>query len=111
MIVYQVRLVNSEIGLDKTIEVPEDEYIFDIAQDYGIHLPSGCRQGNCSACMGKLVSGEVDQSEQKFLRSEEKEVGYILTCVAIPLSDCTVYTHQEQVLYKSSLYYQNNHHD
>lgn len=104
MTVYKVRLLNPEFGLDKTIEVPEDEYMLDIAQNYGIHLPYGCRQGNCSGCLAKLVSGEVDQSEQKFLRSEEQEAGYILTCVAIPLSDCTVYTHQEQVLYKSSLY-------
>ncbi|MDJ0514758.1 MAG: 2Fe-2S iron-sulfur cluster-binding protein [Trichodesmium sp. MO_231.B1] len=104
MIIYQVSLLSPEIGLDKTIEVPEDEYILDIAEDYGILLPYGCRQGNCSGCLGKLVSGEVDQSEQKFLRPEEKEAGYILTCVAVPLSDCTVYTHQEQVLYKSSLY-------
>lgn len=108
MTVYYVRLLNPEIGLDKTIEVPEDEYILDVAADFGIRLPSGCKQGNCSACMGRLVSGEVDQSDQRFLRLEEVKDGYILTCVAIPLSDCTVYTHQEQVLYKSSLYYQNN---
>ena len=106
MNVYQVRLLNENKSLDRIIDVPEDEYILDIADNYGINLPYGCRQGNCSACIGRLVSGEVDQSEQKFLRLEEQKAGYILTCVAIPLSDCTVYTHQEQVLYKSSLYYQ-----
>ncbi len=111
MTVYQVRLLNREIGLDETIEVSEDEYILDIAEDYGIRLPCGCKQGSCSACIGKLVSGAVDQSGQKFLSYKEKEAGYILTCIAIPLSNCTVYTHQEQVLYKSSLYYQNNDHD
>ncbi|MDE5084553.1 MAG: 2Fe-2S iron-sulfur cluster-binding protein [Trichodesmium sp. St18_bin1] len=108
MTIYQVRLLNPEIGLDQTIEVPLDEYILDIAEDSGILLPYGCRQGNCSRCLGKLVSGEVDQSEGNFLRYEEKEAGYILTCVVIPLSDCTVYTHQEQVLYKSSLYKHDN---
>jgi ferredoxin len=105
MVVYQVRLVNPAIGLDRTIEVPEDEYIMDMAEDAGIRLPSGCKQGECSACIAKLVSGEVDQSEQKFLRKAEVEAGYTVTCVAYPLSDCTLYTHQEEVLYQSALYY------
>lgn len=108
MTVYQVRLVNSEIGLDRTIEVPDDQYILDIAQEAGIRLPSGCNQGECSACVAKIISGEVDQSEQKFLRLHEVEAGYTITCVAYPLSDCTLETHQEQVLYKSSLYFQSN---
>ena len=108
MTIYKVRLLNPEIGLDQTIEVPDDEYILDIAEDYGILLPYGCRQGNCSCCLGKLVSGEVERTEQKFLRPEEKEAGYILTCVVPPLSDCIVYTHQEKVLYKSSLYNHDN---
>ncbi|ARV61269.1 ferredoxin [Nostocales cyanobacterium HT-58-2] len=108
MAIYQVRLINSEIGLDRTIEVPDDQYILDIAEDEGIRLPSGCKQGECSACVAKIISGEVDQSEQKFLRSNEVEAGYTITCVAYPLSDCTLETHQEQVLYKSSLYFQSN---
>jgi ferredoxin len=102
---YQVRLVNPAIALDQTIIVPDDQYILDMAETAGIRLPAGCRQGECSACIGKLVSGQLDQSEQKFLRPSELEAGYTVTCVAYPLSDCTLHTHQEQVLYQSSLYY------
>jgi ferredoxin len=105
MAVYQVRLINPTIGLDCTIQVPDDQYILDIAQDNGIRLPSGCKQGECSACVAKLISGEIDQSEQKFLRPQEIQAGYVVTCVTYPTSDCTLETHQEQVLYKSSLYY------
>lgn len=106
MAVYQVRLVNPAIALDRTIAVPDDQYIMDIAEDAGIRLPNGCKQGECSACVAKLISGQIDQSEQKFLRQPEIDAGYVVTCVAYPLSDCTLHTHQEQVLYQSSLYYQ-----
>lgn len=105
MTVYQVRLINGETDLDRTLEVPQGEYILDIAEEAGIRLPAGCRQGDCSACVVKLVSGEIDQSEQKFLQAQELEAGYRIICTGTPLSDCTVNTHQEQVLYQSSLYY------
>ncbi|MBH8576339.1 2Fe-2S iron-sulfur cluster binding domain-containing protein [Nostocaceae cyanobacterium CENA369] len=105
MTVYQVRLINPAIGLDRTIQVPDDQYILDIAEETGIRLPSGCKQGECSACIAKLISGEVDQSEQKFLQPSEIQAGYVVTCVTYPLSDCTLETHQEQVLYESALYY------
>ncbi|BAZ32168.1 2Fe-2S ferredoxin [Cylindrospermum sp. NIES-4074] len=105
MTVYQVRLINQALGLDRIIQVPDDQYILDIAETAGIRIPSGCKQGECSACVAKLVSGEVDQSEQKFLRPQEIQAGYVVTCVTYPLSDCTLETHQEQILYKSSLYY------
>jgi ferredoxin len=105
MAVYQVRLVNSERNLDRAIAIPDDQYILDIAADEGIRLPNGCRQGECSACVAQLLSGDVDQSEQSFLRPDEVQAGYIVTCVAYPRSDCTLLTHQEQNLYQSSLYY------
>ncbi len=105
MAIYQVRLVNPAIALDRTLTVPDDQYILDIADEAGISLPSGCLQGECSACLAKLASGQVEQSEQKFLRPEEIAAGYTVTCVAYPRSDCTLETHQEQILYKSSLYY------
>jgi ferredoxin len=106
MAVYQVRLINPAIKLDRSIQIPDDQYILDIAEEVGIRLPSGCKQGECSACVAKLISGRVDQSEQKFLRPQEMQAGYVVTCVTYPLSDCILETHQEQVLYKSSLYYQ-----
>ncbi|MEH2002759.1 MAG: 2Fe-2S iron-sulfur cluster-binding protein [Nostoc sp.] len=106
MAVYQVRFINPTLGLDRTIPVPDDQYVLDMAEEAGIRLPSGCKQGECSACVAKLISGEVDQSEQKFLRPTEIQAGYVVTCVTSPLSDCTLETHQEQVLYKSALYYQ-----
>jgi ferredoxin len=108
MTIYQVRFINPTIGLDRTIAVPDDQYILDIAEDAGIRLPSGCKQGECSACVAKIISGEVNQSEQKFLKQSEIEARYTITCVAYPLSDCTLETHQEQVLYKSSLYYKSD---
>ncbi|MEO0838646.1 MAG: 2Fe-2S iron-sulfur cluster-binding protein [Cyanobacteria bacterium J06643_5] len=108
MSIYRVRLINQDIGLDRIIEVPRNEYILDIAEDENIRLPSGCKQGNCSACVAKIISGEVDQSEQKFLQNNEIKAGYTITCVAYPLSDCILETHQEQVLYNSSLYFKSN---
>ncbi|MBW4550362.1 MAG: 2Fe-2S iron-sulfur cluster binding domain-containing protein [Aphanocapsa sp. GSE-SYN-MK-11-07L] len=104
MAVYQVRLVNPLTGQETAIAVPDDQYILDIAEAAGIRLPAGCKQGECSACVAKLIEGRVDQSEQKFLRSPEITAGYIVTCVAYPQSDCTLHTHQEQVLYQSALY-------
>jgi ferredoxin len=105
MIVYQVRLINEKLRLDRTIQVPDDQYIIDIVKEAGIRLPSGCKQGECSACVAKLISREINQSEQKFLRPHKIEAGYVITCLTYPLSDCVLETHQEQLVYKSSLYY------
>jgi ferredoxin len=108
MAVYQVRFINEAIALDRTIAAPDDEYILDMAIAAGMKLPAGCKQGTCSACIAKLISGEVDQSEQKFLSASEIQAGYTVTCVAYPMSDCTLYTHQEGLLYRSSLYFKSD---
>ncbi len=105
MNIYQVRLINSDLDLDRKIAVPEDQYIWDIADGSGIKLPGGCLQGECSVCVTKIIAGEVDQSEQKFFSLEELAQGYSVTCVAYPRSDCTLETHQERKLYQDSLYH------
>ncbi|MEA5537229.1 2Fe-2S iron-sulfur cluster-binding protein [Crocosphaera sp. XPORK-15E] len=104
MAVYRVRLINPITQSDRILEVPDDQYILDMAEMAGMRLPSGCLQGECSLCVAKLIEGKIDQSEQTFLNSDEIKAGYTVTCVTYPRSDCVLETHQESVLYKDALY-------
>jgi ferredoxin len=56
----------------------------------GIELPYGCRYGGCISCAAKLLEGEVDQSAGVALNGRQLNHGYVLLCVAKPLSDCTL---------------------
>lgn len=98
MTTYQVHLINKKRDLDITIPVDEDMYIFDAAEKNDIELPSSCRAGACSSCVGKVVEGDIDQADQSFLDDEQMAKGFALLCVAYPRSDCTIKTHMEAYL-------------
>jgi ferredoxin len=54
----------------------------------GIELASSCRNGTCRACLRPLHAGVVHyRIEWPGLLPEEKAGGWVLPCVAHPLSD------------------------
>lgn len=81
---YEVEFVDE----GRTIEVPADRPILEVAEEAGMDLPYQCRMGVCGVCSAlRVEQGEVDQTEGMFLSDSETEEGYALTCIAKPRSD------------------------
>lgn len=83
---FRVTLTNTGVE----VRVGTDEAIYDAALRAGIQLPIGCRYGGCITCAAKLVSGKVRQPGATALNRRQARAGYILLCVARPLTDCTI---------------------
>ena len=76
----------------RTFQAEPDEPILSAAIRQGIGLPYGCRDGACGSCKSQLLSGRVIHGahQLKALSVAEEESGFILTCCAVPQSDCVV---------------------
>ncbi|GFE54804.1 hypothetical protein BaOVIS_022080 [Babesia ovis] len=90
---YSIKLITPE-G-EKVVDCDPDEYILEGAERAGLDLPYSCRSGSCSTCTAKVVSGEVDNTDQNYLTDEQMAKGYCLLCTCCPKSDCTIETHKE----------------
>ena len=89
---YKVTIRNKETG--KTFEelVDSEEYILKEFEKNGLKLPFSCRNGCCTSCAVKIISGKLDQPEAMGVSQDLKDKGYALLCVAKAIEDLVVET-------------------
>ena len=70
----------------------EDETILAAAMRAGVGLPYGCKNGACSSCKGKIVSGSVKHKphQERALTKDEEAAGYSLLCCATTEGDLVI---------------------
>ena len=73
----------------RSFEAPADRTLLAAAAAAGIVIPSSCRNGTCRTCLRALVAGEVHYriAWPGLLPEERAAGGWVLPCVAYPLSD------------------------
>lgn len=76
-------------GLEGSVQSPKsaNESILNAALRVRADVPFACAGGVCGTCRAKLVSGEVDMTENYALEPDEISAGYVLTCQSHPTTD------------------------
>jgi len=65
----------------RTCAFPAGQSLLETAEINGIHIPYGCRQGQCGICATRLLEGEVKMDREDGLDPALKAQGCVLTCV------------------------------
>ena len=97
--VHTVKIRDRASGKEYVVEVPEDRYILKTAEEQDAKLPFLCRNGACTSCAVKVISGELEQPEAMGLSPKLQNKGYALLCVSYPRSDLEVETQDEDEVY------------
>ncbi|MDF5707570.1 MAG: 2Fe-2S iron-sulfur cluster-binding protein [Nostoc sp. S4] len=87
-------------GQIHTLQVPEDQTILSVADAAGLDLPSSCHAGVCTTCAGQISQGTVDQTDGMGVSPDLQKQGYVLLCIAKPLSDLKIESEKEDKLYQ-----------
>lgn len=80
--------------------VPQGAYILRSFEEQGDPLPFSCRNGCCTACAVRVLSGSIDQREALGLSRELRSRGYGLLCVARATGPLEVETQDEDEVYE-----------
>ncbi|MBB3051256.1 3-ketosteroid 9alpha-monooxygenase subunit B [Prauserella isguenensis] len=66
---------------------PRGAKLLDVLLEAGRDAPYSCREGQCSACACRVVSGEVKMLDNEVLDSDDIADGIVLACQSLPLTD------------------------
>ncbi len=97
---YTIKVRDRAKNTTYSLQVPEDRYILQSAEKQGTELPFSCRNGACTTCAVRVISGEIYQPEAIGLSPELRQLGYALLCVSYARSDLEVETQDEDEVYE-----------
>jgi ferredoxin len=97
---YTVHIHDRHTNTEYTVEVPGDRYILETAEEQGVRLPFSCRNGACTACAVRVLSGDLHQPEAMGLSPHLQRQGYALLCVSYPRASLVVETQDEDEVYE-----------
>jgi ferredoxin len=97
---HTIRIHHRQANTHYVVQVPEDRYILHTAEQQGVELPFSCRNGACTTCAVRVLSGEIYQPEAMGISPKLRELGYALLCVSYPRSHLEVETQDEDEVYE-----------
>jgi len=74
-------------GDTRSMTWPRRRKLLDRLLDDGLDAPYSCREGQCSACACRIVSGEVKMLHNEVLDAEDIADGIVLACQSLPVTD------------------------
>ena len=89
---YKVTIKNKETGKSYHEYVESNEYILKEFEKKGLKLAFSCRNGCCTSCAVRIISGKLKQPEAMGLSQDLRDKGYALLCVAKAIDDLEVET-------------------
>ena len=97
---HKVTIHHKQTGRTIAFDVPEGEYILRSFESQGERLPFSCRNGCCTTCAVKIISGSMDQSDGIGLSKEMQAKGYGLLCIARATGPLEADTQSEDEVYE-----------
>jgi len=97
---HTVTIHYQQTGRTISFDVPEGEYILRSFESNGEKLPFSCRNGCCTTCAVKVLSGQLDQSDGIGLSESMRARGYALLCISKALSSLELETQNEDEVYE-----------
>lgn len=94
--------ISWESGGEETISVRETETVLAKARRQELDIPFSCRWGACARCLALVLDGEFEYTdhprvlekygygEYPYVKSDSRELQYVLLCIAQPRTDCRI---------------------
>ncbi|KGG15312.1 soluble (2Fe-2S) ferredoxin [Prochlorococcus sp. MIT 0602] len=82
------------------MNVPHGENILRYFEEHGHKLPFSCRNGCCTSCAVKIMSGRIDQRDGIGLSHQMQEKGYGLLCIARAIASSEMETQDDDEVYE-----------